>query len=120
MARVCLSAYGSPVYSKPYLYVPCFDGLTALRVDLSARTFSVAWRSPNFKAGSPIVAGGAVWVLDVDAGILLAIDPITGQVRWDGQVGHAVHFATPAAGGGCVFAASQAQVSAVGGTAGCG
>lgn len=111
-ARVCLSALGSAVYSAPLLYVPCLDGLFALRVDEVAHSFSVAWRSTAFRAGSPIVAGGAVWVLEVDLGVLHAFDP-SGQRKFTAPVGPAVNFATTSAGAGCIFAPSAKAVSAI-------
>ena len=111
-ARACLSVQGSAVYAAPLLYLPCLDGLVALRVDEPARSFSVAWRSAPFRAGSPIVVGGAAWVLDVDLGVIHAYDP-AGTERFALSVGPAVHFATPAAGAGCVFAASKTHLSAI-------
>lgn len=112
--RVCESAYGSPIYARPFVYVPCFDGLYALRVDESGRSFSTAWHSPQIRSGSPIIAFGAVWVMDYERGILLAMDPVSGHAIWDRALGQAAaHFATPSAGGSCVLAASQSHVTAV-------
>jgi polyvinyl alcohol dehydrogenase (cytochrome) len=111
-ARICLGVFGSAVYAAPLLYIPCLDGLFAVRVDEPARRFSVAWRSGSFQAGSPIVVGGAAWVLDFELGVIHAYDP-TGAERFAASVGPAVHFATPAAGAGCIFVPSKTHLSAI-------
>src|SRR3954453_7649536 len=54
-ADVCAGgAYGGTAYQAPLLFVPCTDGLVALRVN--GNSFSTAWRSGSFNAGPPIVA----------------------------------------------------------------
>jgi hypothetical protein len=49
--------------------------------------------------GAPIVAGGRVWSLDPDAGVLHALDPATGKSVASVEVGRATRFATPAVRG---------------------
>ena len=110
-SRVCGSAFGGNAYAPPYLYVPCTDGLVALKVDLGPNpSFSVSWRGPSFRAGPPIVARGAVWVLDTDSGNLNAFNATNGQKIFSYSVGRTVHFATPSAGDGRVFVATGTKI----------
>ena len=109
---VCTS-FGGNAYSDPYIYVPCTDGMRALR--LSGASFTVAWHGPGGTAGSPIVAGGLVWVLDYNGGIVYALDPTSGAVRFQDNAGAMQHFATPAAAGGRVFFGAGSRVLAYSG-----
>ncbi|TLX96375.1 MAG: hypothetical protein E6K96_06275 [Thaumarchaeota archaeon] len=110
-SRVCGSAYGGNAYAPPYLYVPCTDGLVALKVDLGPNpSFSVSWKGPSFRAGPPIVARGAVWVLDIDSGSLNALNATDGHTIFSRSVGGTVHFATPCAGDGRVFVAAGTKI----------
>jgi len=111
-SRVCNAAYGGNAYAPPYLYVPCTDGLVALRVVPGANpSFETAWKGPSFRAGPPIVVGGAVWVLDTASGNLYALNATSGQTIFRRQVGETVRFATPSYGDGQVFVAAGRRVS---------
>jgi outer membrane protein assembly factor BamB len=113
-ANVCGGgAYGGTAYQAPFLFVPCTDGLVALRVD--GNSFSTAWRSSSFNAGPPILAGGAVWSIDIDSGTLTAFAPDSGHVITTQGLGSVTHFATPSAGGGRLFAPASSQVIAYAG-----
>jgi outer membrane protein assembly factor BamB len=113
-ANVCGGgAYGGTAYQAPFLFVPCTDGLVALRVD--GNSFSTAWRSSSFNAGPPILAGGAVWSIDIDSGTLTAFAPDSGRVLTTQGLGSVTHFATPSAGGGRLFAPASSQVIAFAG-----
>src|SRR5438270_799727 len=73
--KVCDGAFGGLAYKAPLVYVPCTDGLVALRV--SGGHFAVAWRGgPD---GPPIVAGGAVWSIDTGNGTLEALAAGSGR-----------------------------------------
>ncbi|HLQ61169.1 MAG TPA: PQQ-binding-like beta-propeller repeat protein, partial [Candidatus Acidoferrales bacterium] len=100
-ARVCGAAYGGTAYSAPMVYVPCTDGVTALRVE--GGRFSTAWhRGPP--SGSPILAAGAVWALEPGAGVLYVLDPASGKdLARALSVGAASRFMTPAATAGYVI-----------------
>ena len=113
-ANVCGGgAYGGTAYQAPFLFVPCTDGLVALRVD--GNSFSTAWRSSSFNAGPPILAGGAVWSIDIDSGTLTAFAPDSGRVLTTQGLDSVTHFATPSAGGGRLFAPASSQVIAYAG-----
>ena len=106
-------AYGGTAYQPPLLFVPCTDGLIALRVN--GNSFTTAWRSDSFNAGPPIIAGGVVWSIDIDAGTLTAFAPDSGRVVATESLGSVTHFATPSAGGGRLFAPAESQVVAFAG-----
>jgi len=102
-ARVCRGAYGGAAWSDPYVYVPCQDGLVALRVE--GERFVAAWRAVGMSVGSPIVAGGAVWVIDI-GGTMHALDATTGAERFSAPLGDVTRFATAAAKGNQVVVAA--------------
>ena len=109
---VCDSgAYGGTAFASPMLFVPCRDGLVALRIDGS--NFSVAWRASGVD-GSPIVTGDTVWAIDLSGGQLHAYRAADGQELGGTQVGDAANFATPAAGNGLVVVAADRRVVALG------
>jgi outer membrane protein assembly factor BamB len=89
---------GATAYRPPLVFVPCDHSLTAVRV--SASRFDVAWRGPDFQAGSPIVAGGLVWSYDFNGGFLWAFDPGSGAVRQKVAVGAGEHFVSPSSSAG--------------------
>jgi outer membrane protein assembly factor BamB len=112
-AKVCNAAFGGTAYSQPLLFVPCVDGLVALSVKLgSSPSFNVAWRGPAFNAGPPIVAGGAVWTVDIAGGTLYSLSLGDGHVLFKSSLGGVAHFCTPASGGRRVYVAANDQVIA--------
>jgi hypothetical protein len=90
--------------------VPCADGLVALSV--TQNTFSIAWKAPSPRLGSPIVAAGAVWAIEPETGRLFALALSSGSVLYTANLGGARHFSTPAATEGFVVAPAGAQVEA--------
>jgi polyvinyl alcohol dehydrogenase (cytochrome) len=109
--EICPGAFGGMAYRAPFIYVPCTDGLVALR--LTGNSFSVAWRAGS-SAGAPIVSGGAVWTID-DDGRLHGYAPDTGSELASLEVGSVTHFPSPGAGGGRLFAPAESRVVAFGG-----
>jgi outer membrane protein assembly factor BamB len=99
------AAFGASAYASGVVYVPCVDGLAALKV--SGNTLAQAWRGPSFRAGPPIVAGGAVWTVDLDGGVLYALDARTGRVRFQARIDK---FTTPTAGGQWVYVGGGSSV----------
>ncbi len=97
--------YGGVAYADPFIYVPCPEGIKALRL-AAGPSFSIAWTSSQgFHPGPPIVSGGVVWAVDTNSNTLYGFDAITGQFRFSTGVGGQTHFSTPAAGQGRVFLA---------------
>jgi YVTN family beta-propeller protein len=95
-------------------YLPCSDGTRALTIDRNGHP-SVRWRASVPAAGSPTVGGGAVWVPDYDNGTLYALDPATGHVKAQLNVGGLPHFASPTLSGSTVLLGTLHGVVAVAG-----
>ena len=106
---VCAGAWGGTAWLGSMIWVPCSDGLVALSV--TQTSISVAWRAAP-RTASPIVAAGAVWAIDADAGLLYALDMSSGAVLYKGNLGSAHHFSTPAASEGFIVAPAGTQVVA--------
>lgn len=115
-APVCFVISGGNAGSGADVYVPCSDGgLKDVRVarTASGASFAVAWTAPV--SGSPIVAGGYVWVMDGKT--LYGLDPTSGQVAQKAPLGTTPnHFATPAAGHGLLVAGVAKTVRAFSGS----
>ncbi len=111
--KVCTSAYGGTAYASPLLFVPCRSGLVALRMTTTG--FSVAWRSPGFNAGPPVVGGTTVWTLDLGSGALYAFDAASGAQQSRTDVGDVEHFTTPTIVGNRIFVATQHRIDAFAG-----
>ena len=112
-AAIC-HAYGGAAVSGTIAYVPCDSGLAA--VDTAGRRLRVRWRGPAAAAGSPVLGGGAVWVADVNAGILYQLSPASGQVRQQITLGAPLpHFASPSLSGPLVVIGTMQGVVAVSG-----
>jgi outer membrane protein assembly factor BamB len=111
-ARAC-SSYGGSVYSAPTLYVACSGEVLAVQVTWGPPAFSIRWRRPLAFPGPPLVAAGAVWVIQADTGTLTALSPTDGHPLYNQAGGSAAHFATPTAAGGVVYAALGRRLLAV-------
>jgi polyvinyl alcohol dehydrogenase (cytochrome) len=112
-AYVC-PAYGGAAVSGNTVYVPCVDGPRAITVDASG-AISVGWQAVLHGGGSPVVGGGAVWVIDTAAGILAALDPAAGVVRQRIPVGEVPHFASPTLARGHAYVGTMTGVVAIAG-----
>jgi outer membrane protein assembly factor BamB len=110
--NVCSSlSYGGHAYAANYIYVPCQNGLYALH--LVGTTLTAAWNLPGIVAGPPIVAGGAVWVIDTSGPTLYALNPTTGAVMGSQTIAGGVeHFITPSEGGGNIYVPGSGFVQA--------
>src|SRR5205814_2069123 len=72
------ASFGATAYQAPYIYIPCENALYA--VTETATSFSAAWHYDGPTATSPIIAGGAVLILDGGGNTLTALNPTTGAV----------------------------------------
>jgi outer membrane protein assembly factor BamB len=113
-AQVCSGgAYGGLAFSSPYLIVPCANGIVSLNMNLdSSPSFSVAWRGPSFVAGPPIIAGNAVWTLDVTNGVLYVLNLEDGHALFQSTVGAVTRFNSIGAGDREIFVAANRMVLA--------
>jgi outer membrane protein assembly factor BamB len=106
-ARVCDGpAFGGAGVMAPFLYVSCSGGLVALQLK-PGPSFDIAWSADGMNAGPPIIAGGAVWSIDVSSGVLLAFDPQGGRQLFQASVGNVTHFTSPAAANGRLYVATE-------------
>jgi len=112
MDPVCRS-FGGTALQGSRIFVPCADGIRA--VDVANGSFHVRWHASTNATGPPVVGGGAVWSLDIQDGVLYAIDPDTGATLASLPVGPVHHFATPALSGGMAFVPMASGVLAVSG-----
>jgi outer membrane protein assembly factor BamB len=112
-ATVC-RAFGAAAVAGDTIYVPCTDGPRAVRIS-SAGDIQPLWHGPNAAKGSPVLGGGAVWVVDYDGGTLFALDPATGSVRQQIPVGVCPHFASPTLAHDRVYVGTTSGVVAIAG-----
>ncbi len=88
-------SYGGTAQYRDVVYVPCQDGLRAVRIDAAGR-MTVRWHAADGITGSPVIAGGAVFSLDTRAGRLYQLDYRTGRPVVSVPTGPVSRFATPA------------------------
>jgi outer membrane protein assembly factor BamB len=110
-ADIC-KAYGGAAVNGDVVYVPCTDGTRAVRVD-SAGQPQVLWHTTVSARGSPVLGGGALWVVDYQAGLLDLLDPGTGAVLQKLSIGPAPHFASPTLAAGQAYVGTMTGVVAV-------
>jgi outer membrane protein assembly factor BamB len=108
---ICVS-FGGAAVSGSVVYLPCTDGVRAVRVD-GAGHLHVLWHAAASITGSPVIGGGRIWVLDPAAGVLHALDPATGASLGQVEVGVANRFATPALAGPDVIVPTLAGLAVV-------
>jgi outer membrane protein assembly factor BamB len=116
-ASVCpgIESMGGHAYASGYIYMPCENGLYALKLAGSGTTstFTTVWSHTGITAGPPIVAGGAVWVIDTSGPTLYALNPTTGLVMGSQAIAGGVeHFITPSEGGGNIYVPGSGFVQA--------
>jgi outer membrane protein assembly factor BamB len=105
-------SFGGAAVDGDIVYVPCDDGVRAVRID-SAGTLHVLWHASDSIAGSPVLGGGRVWALDQQAGVLHALDPATGRSTAQITVGVTSRFATPALHGNHVLVPTMSGLTVV-------
>ena len=111
-ATVC-DAYGATAVSGGTVYEPCADGGIAA-VSTAGNQVRVLWRGPASAAGSPVVGGGAVWVIDYSGGTLYQLNPATGGVRQTLNLGTQLpHFASMSMSGTRAYVGADSAVIAV-------
>ena len=109
--HVCNGAWGGTARLGSTVFLPCADALVAVSVTPSS--FSVAWRNGQARLGSPIVAAGAVWAIDVTTTTLFALSPTSGAVLYQLRLNGGQHFNTPAATEGYVVVPAGNKIVAV-------
>ena len=110
-AELCRS-FGGTAVAGDTVYVPCDDGLRAVRIDDDGR-LTVRWHAEDSITGSPVLGGGRVYSVSPEAGVLSALDPATGTVREQVSVGATSRFATPAISGSRLLPADPGRLAIV-------
>jgi outer membrane protein assembly factor BamB len=94
------------------VYLPCENGVEAVRVQTSPPRLTPLWQATNGVGGPPIVAGGFVWSIGQN-GELVAFNRSNGAVVQQFALGSiANHFPTPSVGAGRLFAPGSNRVFA--------
>lgn len=110
-AEVCRS-FGGTAVAGDTVYVPCADGLRAVRVDGAGR-LTVTWHADEAITGSPVLGGGRLYSVSPQAGVLSALDPASGKVRERVPVGATSRFATPAISGSRLYVPTLSGITIV-------
>jgi outer membrane protein assembly factor BamB len=109
--NICQGAWGGTATSGVIVYIPCSNGLYAVKI--SAGAVGVVWHTQHPVLGSPILAAGAVWAIEPSSGILYALNPANGATMYSVSLGKAEHFSTPAATEGFVVTPAGSRVVAI-------
>jgi len=99
------------------VFVPCPNGVTAVKVSTTPPYLKQIWTDDDGAAGSPIIADGMVWTIADNA--VRGLNPTNGhQVVSIPFGGYANHFPTPSVGDGLLLLPGTDQVFAFMGPAG--
>jgi outer membrane protein assembly factor BamB len=110
-ATVCKS-FGGTAQRLDVVYVPCTDGVRAVRVDAKGR-MHVLWHAAAAVAGSPTYGGGRIFSLDATGGVLHALSLTTGRTTQSVAVGATSRFATVAEYGRTVYVPTLSGLTVV-------
>jgi polyvinyl alcohol dehydrogenase (cytochrome) len=100
------------------VYVPCPNGVTAVKVSTKAPYLKQLWTDNDGAADGPIIAGGLVWTIGGDNAVH-GLNPANGdQVVSIPFGGYANHFPTPSVGDGLLLLPGTDRVFAFMGPAG--
>jgi outer membrane protein assembly factor BamB len=110
------TSFGGTAFHARTIYVPCTDGIRALRIGKKP-SLRVVWHNASTGFGSaPVLGGGALWALNgADKGNnrLLQINPATGRTVTSIGIPTAPHFATPTLHGSLLLIGTVSGVAAV-------
>jgi polyvinyl alcohol dehydrogenase (cytochrome) len=116
-AQVCgpgHGSYGGAAFYAGVIYVACSDGLRALTLNGSAKTFSPVqgWQVNSAAVGPPIISAGLVWTTGWSSQQLFGLDLGTGHAVVDQSTPVMMHFSSPSASNGKLFLATGRTVEA--------
>jgi outer membrane protein assembly factor BamB len=106
-------AFGSAPVSGSTVYVSCPEQINAL--SLSATGITDVWHAAVKNAGSAMVGGGAVWVVDYGDGILYELGASDGHVVAQVSIGRAPRFTAPTLSGSHAYIGTVDGIAAVSG-----
>jgi outer membrane protein assembly factor BamB len=110
-AELCRS-FGGTAVAGSTVYVPCTDGVRAVRIDGQGRIVP-SWHADESITGSPVLGGGRLYSVNPGDGLLNALDPASGKVRERVLVGQTSRFATPAISGTRLFVPTLSGITIV-------
>jgi outer membrane protein assembly factor BamB len=100
------------------VYIPCPNGVTAIKVSAKAPHLKRLWTDNDGAAGPPIIADGLIWTIGGDSAVH-GLNPANGdQVVSIPSGASANHFPTPSVGDGLLLLPGTNQVFAFMGPAG--
>jgi hypothetical protein len=109
---LCDSSFGGTAVEGSVVYVPCTDGVRAVRIGKKGR-MQVKWHADSSITGSPVIGGGQVWTLDSGSGVLHALGRVSGHDHGSVSVGSVNRFATPALSGRRILVGTLAGLTVV-------
>jgi len=109
-ASVCAGGYGGTARVGWTVLVPCDDSL--VRLNVTPKSFSVAWKASGFDSGSPIVTGDIVWAVNISTAHLIGFNLSTGALVYSFALGAVDHFITPGAAPGMLYVGAGEQLYA--------
>ena len=95
------------------VYVPCPTEIRALSI--GGDSITDLWRAPVKNASSPMIGGGAVWVVDYGDGVLDELSQNDGHVVAQVSVGRSTRFTAPTLSGSKAYIGTVDSVVAVSG-----
>jgi outer membrane protein assembly factor BamB len=100
------------------VYIPCPNGVTAIKVLTKPPYLKQLWTDKDSAAGAPIIADGLVWTIGTDSAVH-GLNPANGKELVSIPFGaSANHFPTPTVGDGLLLLPGTDQVFAFKGPAG--
>jgi outer membrane protein assembly factor BamB len=106
---VCAS-FGGDAVAAGSVFVACSGGVRAVSVNTTKDTFSTVWSGPSDANGSPILAGGLLWVPAYNSSRLYGLDTKSGSVVVNEPTPAMEHFTSPAASDGKLVLATGRTV----------
>ena len=108
---------GGHAVNGSVVYVPCPNGVTAIRVLTKAPYLKQLWTDNDGAAGAPIIADGLVWTIGGNA--VHGLNPANGEEIVSIPFGgYANHFPTPSVGDGLLLLPGTNQIFALMGPGG--
>jgi hypothetical protein len=112
--QVC-PAYGGTAVDGTTVYEPCEQGGMAA-ISTAGNTIRILWRGPSNAFGSPVLGGGAVWVMDWSAGSLYELSQSSGATEHTLSLGAGLpHFVSMSMSGGRAYIGTNQGVLSVSG-----
>jgi polyvinyl alcohol dehydrogenase (cytochrome) len=109
---------GGHAVKDSIVYIPCPNGVTAIKVSTKAPHLKQLWTDNDGAAGGPIIADGLVWTIGSDNAVH-GLNPANGKDVVSIPFGaSANHFPTPSVGDGLLLLPGVDQVFAFKGPAG--